>query len=133
MLGRPAANGEPGHDAVVPTDALVVVEDVVVLAFYGDEGALAAKQFEGREHLDALVNGYVGVCSAVHEEDGRVNLVGIEERGMTAVKLHIVPRVGVCCGGCAISISPVAVSPVAGRVADACMTHGSGKDVGHGL
>ena len=125
--------GEPGHDAVVPTDALVVVEDVVVLAFYGDEGALAAKQLEGCEHLDALVDGHVGVSAAMHEEDGRVHLVGIEERGMTAVKLHIVPRVGVCCGGRAVGVAPVAEAPVTGRIADAGMAHGSGEDVGHGL
>ena len=117
----------------MPTDALVVVEDVVVLAFYGDEGALAAKQFEGREHLDALVDGHVGVSAAMHEENGRVHLVGIEERSMTAVKLHIVPRVGVCCGGRAVGVAPVAEAPVAGRIADAGMAHGSGEDVGHGL
>ena len=117
----------------MPTDAFVVVEDVVVLAFDSNESTLAAQQLEGCEHLDALVDGYISVCAAMHEEDGRMHLVGIEERGMTTIELHVVPGIRVGRGGRAVAVSPVAVSPVAGRVADACMTHCCGKDVGHRL
>ena len=32
--------------------------------------------------------------------------------------------------GCAVGVAPVAEAPVAGRIADTCVTHGSCKDIG---
>ena len=76
---------KPCHDAVVPTDAFVIVEDVVILSLDCNEGSFTAKQLQSRKHLYALVDGHIGVRSAMHEKDGRVNFVGIEERSMTAI------------------------------------------------
>lgn len=69
---------EPGHYGVVPADALVVVEYVVVFSVDCDECCLASEDFQCSEHLYTLIDGYVGVRTAVHEEQWCMYLVGIE-------------------------------------------------------
>mgnify|MGYP003320065766 CR=1 FL=1 len=43
--------GKPRHGGIVPGDALVIVEDVMLLVRNADERCLAAKEAQGSEHL----------------------------------------------------------------------------------
>ena len=85
--------GKPRHDAVVPSDTLVVVQDMVVLTLNGYEGRFLTQNFQGCKHLNTLVDGHISICSSMHEQDRCFNLVGIKEGSVTAVQLHIVPGV----------------------------------------
>ena len=125
--------GKPGEDGVLPTDALAVIQDVVVLTVDQHHGGLAAKELEGGIHLDALSYGHVVVHIAMQEEQRGVNLVGIVERAVLHKKLLLTPGVAVGHGDFAIGIPPVAFTPIAGVVADAGVRDSSGKEVGLGL
>ncbi len=57
---------------------------------------LAAKAFQGRVHLDTFSEWHVGVRIAVEEQQGSVDLVGIEERA--AVHEQILPCPGITVG-----------------------------------
>ena len=68
---------EPCEDGVLPFYALLVVHNGMVLAVYHNKCRGPAQQFQGREHLNALADGYVSVGTTMKEEQGRVYLVGI--------------------------------------------------------
>ena len=121
--------GEPGEDGVLPNEALVVVGDDVVLALHLNIADGATEDAQGREELLALVRRHVGVDCAVEQEQGRVNLVGIEERRMLHVEVGIVPGIGTILSRFAIGIAPVATAPIAGDVGDARVGDGGGEDV----
>ena len=120
---------EPGEDGVGPEDPLVVVEDMVVLVGHLDERGRLAQQFQRREHLDALAHGHVRVGRAVQEEERRVDLVGVEERALQRIEVAGVPRVAVGRRQGAVGITPVALAPIAGDVADAGVRDGRREDV----
>lgn len=124
---------EPCHYGVVPADAFVVVEYVVVFSIDCDECCLSPEDFQCSEHLYALVDGHVGVRAAMHEEQWCMYLVGIEERRVSAVELLVVPRIGVCGRSGVVAVAPVAEAPIGSRVADAGMAHGGSEDVSYGL
>lgn len=124
---------EPCHNGVVPADALVVVEYVVVFSIDCDECCLSPEDFQCSEHLYTLVDGHVSVRAAVHEEQRCVHLVGIEERRVSAVELLVVPGVGVCSSCGIVAVAPVSEAPIGSRVANAGMAHGSSEDVSYGL
>ena len=67
------------------------------------------------------------------EQQWRVNLVGMEQRTLLGVHLLVVPGIATGTGHLAIAVAPVALTPVAGDVADAGMADGAGKDIGNGL
>ena len=60
-------------------------------------------------------------------------LVGIEEWRMIDIQVLVAPRIAVGHRHLAIAVAPIAFAPVAGVVGDACMTYGTGKDVGYRL
>ena len=103
---------------------------MVVLTLHFDEGHLAAEEFQGGEHLEALDEGHVGVGIAVEQQQGRVDLVGIEERRLIDEELAVAPGITVGHRHLAVVIAPVAFSPVTGVVGDARMTDGGSEDVG---
>ena len=86
---------EPGHLGGEPLFTFVVVEDVVVLACHLDQRDLAAQEFQGGEHLEALDERHVGVGIAVEQQQWRVNLVGTEQRRLVDIELTVRPRVAV--------------------------------------
>ena len=76
---------KPGEDGVLPLDALVVVEDVMVLIGYGYEGGGASEQLQCCKHLYALAVGHIIVAVAMEEEEGSCDLVGKEERALAYI------------------------------------------------
>ena len=51
----------------------------MILALYLHKGYLTTEEFQGGEHLETLDEGHVGVGIAMKEQQGRVNLIGIEQ------------------------------------------------------
>lgn len=86
---------EPGKLGLEPGDALVVFGHTVILAFDADECGLAAKELEGGEHLDGVVDGHVGVLGAMEEEDRGMNLVDIVDGRMLDIEVGLGPRIAV--------------------------------------
>ena len=124
---------EPRHDRVGPEDALVVVHDTVVLALHMDERHVTAEQFQGGEQLHALHRRHVGVGCSVGEQQRRVDLVGTVERTLVDIQVTVAPWVFLGHAHLAVAVSPVAVTPITGVVADARMADGAGKQIGDGL
>ena len=116
-----------------PLLTLGVVLNVMVLPLDLHEGHLATEELQGGEHLEALDGGHVGIDIAMEQEEGGVNLVGIEEGRTVNVQLAMAPRIASRHADLAIVVAPIALSPIAGVVGNAGMADGRGKEVGAGL
>ena len=106
---------------------------MMILALNNDESGWTIEQTEGIVHLNALAYRNVVVCHAVNKQQWSVYLVGKEQRTAVDKQLVVSPRITVCHRHLAVGIAPIAFTPIAGVVADACMGDGCGKDVGLGL
>ena len=62
-----------------------------------------------------------------------MNLVGIIERTLIYKEMLVGPRIFVRHRNFAVAVAPIALTPIAGMVADACMRDGGCKEVGLGL
>ena len=60
-------------------------------------------------------------------------LVGVVQRTLVYIEVFACPRIAVCHRHLAVTITPIALAPIAGVVAYACMRYGCGEDVGLGL
>ena len=69
----------PSEDGVLPFEALFVISDNVVLAVDLHERHGSSQNAQRREKLQALGGRYVGIHRAVNEQQGRMNLVGVEQ------------------------------------------------------
>lgn len=67
--------GKPSENGVLPFYALVVGQDVMVLALNHDESRRAVEQTKGIVHLNALANRDVVVCHAMDKQQRRVYFV----------------------------------------------------------
>ena len=92
---------------------------MMVLALHLDECHLSAQEFQGREHLQALYQRNVRIGIAVQQQQGRMDLVGIEERTLVHKQLPMTPRITVGHRHLAVVISPIALTPITGVVGDA--------------
>ena len=88
--------GKPSEDGVLPSEAFVVIDDVMVLPIDENHRRLAAEELQRGVHLDALADGDVRVCCAVDEEQRGVHLVGVVERAVVHEQFLVGPRVTVC-------------------------------------
>ena len=82
--------------------------------------------------MDAFADGHIGIGRPMQQQQWSVDFVGMKERTLLHIELGIVPRIASCTGSRAVGISPIALSPVAGDVADTCMRNGGRKEVGAG-
>lgn len=84
--------GKPSVYGLAPVLTFLVVVDDVVFAVDLDVGYLTAENLEGVVKLLTLGWRHVGVDGAVKKKDRRVDLVGVEKRGMLSEKVGVVPR-----------------------------------------
>ena len=105
----------------------------MVFAFYCNESGRAPQQLQCGEHLNALSDRHVGIGCAVKKQQRRMDFVGIEE--WTMVYIEIFARPGITPGHTylAVRVTPIALAPITGVVADACVRDGGSEDVGLGL
>ena len=69
----------------------------------------------------------------MHEEQRGMDLVGIVERAVIHIKCLVFPGIAVRHGDLTIGIAPIALTPVAGVIADTGMRDGCRKEVCLGL
>ena len=123
---------EPCYHRVDPFLAFVEVHDAVVFALDHNECRGNAEEFEGSVHLDRFADRHIGIGGAVGEEDGLMDLVGVEEWRTIDIEVFAGPRVGVGGTDLAIAVTPIAFAPVGGVVGDAGMADAGSEEVGLG-
>ena len=105
----------------------------MILTIYQYHRRRTAKKFQSRIELDALAHRHIIICRAVNKQQRSMNLVGIIERTLIYKEMLVGPRIFVRHRNFAVAVAPIALTPIAGVVADACMRDGSCKEVGLGL
>ena len=101
----------------------------MVFTIHNHKSGVAAKQFQGGEHLDALSNGDVGVGAAVQKQQRSVDLVCHIQRAVVHIEVLCCPGVAVCHRDFAVGIAPVALAPVTCVVTDAGVGDAGSKNV----
>ncbi len=125
--------GKPGKDGVLPLQSLLIIDDVMILTIYQYHRRRTAEEFQSRIELDALAHRHIIIGSSVNKQQWSMNLVGIIERTLIYKEMLVGPRIFVRHRNLAVAVAPIALTPIAGVVADACMRDGSSKEVGLGL
>ena len=105
----------------------------MILTIYQYHRRRTAKEFQSRIELDTLAHRHIIICRAVNKQQRSMNLVGIIERTLIYKEMLVGPRIFVRHRNFAVAVAPIALTPIAGVVADACMRDGSSKEVGLGL
>ena len=94
--------GKPGKYRILPTDALAVIEDMMVLSFHQHHCRFTPQQFQSRKHLDALAYRHVRIDGPMQEKQRSVYFFRIEQRTMVDKQLLVLPRITVGCRNFAI-------------------------------
>ena len=125
--------GEPGEDDLLPSHALFVVHNDMVLAIDLHIFHLLAENFQRGVELLALVGRYVGIYGAVEQEQRGLDFVCAEQGRLLDIERGVVPGEAAILRTLAVGVAPISPTPVAGDVADAGVGNGCGEEVGAGL
>ena len=97
----------------------------MIRIFDENQFGIFAQQFQGSIELHALGGGYIHVFCAVYQQERGIYFVRIEKRALVDVNVFSVPGERVCGGVGAVTVAPIAVTPIAGDGGDTCVCNGA--------